>query len=250
MEEVKLYESQVLRGVSGPAIRPGGFELTDQGLSYCRLAPAARVLDVGCGTGAVVDFVRQRHGLAALGLDFSALLLEEGSRTNPETPLVRGRAEQLPTSDNSFAAVLCECVLSLCAHPSAVLREIRRVLEPGGYLVLTDVYAREPAAAAWTDHLPAVCCLKGAVDRSKVEDRLAATGYELLVWEDHSPLLKQLAAQLIWTYGSLDAFWSAADGPAGEDALDNGKPGGGGCHRPGYFLMVAQKPQTGKSPAP
>ena len=65
------------------------------------------------------------------------------------------------------------------------------------------------------------------MDRSKVEDRLAATGYELLVWEDHSPLLKQLAAQLIWTYGSLDAFWSAVAGPAAEDALDNGRPGGG-----------------------
>ena len=135
MGEVNLYEAPALRDISGPVIRPGGFELTDRGLSRCRLAPGARVMDVGCGTGAVVDYVRQRHGLAALGLDFSAVLLEEGSRTYYGSPLVRGRAEQLP-----------------------VLREVRRVLKPGGYLVLADVFAREPAAEVWTGPLPAVCC--------------------------------------------------------------------------------------------
>jgi arsenite methyltransferase len=240
MGEVNLYESPALRDVSGPVIRPGWFELTARGLVHCRLAPGARVLDIGCGTGAVVDYVRQRHGLTAVGLDISAVLLEEGFRAHDGLPLVRGRAEQLPMAEGCFSAVLCECMLSLCPDPLIVLQEVWRVLQPAGYLILTDVYARGPVVAAWTGKPSTHCCLQGAVDRSTVEDRITAAGYNLLLWEDHSALLKQMAAQLVWTYGSLDAFWSAVAGPDAVGIMT--ASGVGGCRRPGYFLLVAQKP--------
>lgn len=242
MMAANLYESPALRNVSGPVIRPGGFELTARGLAHCRLAPGARVLDVGCGTGATVDYVRHRYGHAAVGIDFSAVLLEEGSRAQGGPPLVRGCAEQLPAPDSCFGAVLCECVLSLCPDPLSVLREIRRVLRPGGYLVLMDLYMRGPVAAHWTGKPSANCCLQGAVGRFTVEDRFTAAGYDRLLWEDHSLLLKQLAAQLVWTYGSLDAFWSAVGGLCVAGAMD--RSGTERCGRPGYFLAVAQKSRT------
>jgi SAM-dependent methyltransferase len=239
MGKVNLYESRALREVSGPAIRPGGFELTARGLAPCRLAPGARVLDVGCGTGATVDYLRHRHGLAAIGLDFSAVLLEEGARTHGGSPLVRGRAEQLPASEGCFGAVLCECVLSLCPDPLCVLGEIRRVLKPGGYLVLTDIYARRPHDATWSGEPSVQCCLQGAVDRNTIEGRINTTGYDLLLWEDHSELLIYLAAQLIWTYGSLDAFWSFVGGPDAPATMCGS--GTGRYNRSGYYLLAAQK---------
>ncbi|MEJ2157350.1 MAG: class I SAM-dependent methyltransferase [Desulfobacteraceae bacterium] len=237
--QINLYESQALREVVGPVIRPGGFELTERGLSHCRLVPGARVLDVGCGTGVVVDYIRQKYGLAAVGIDFSSVLLEEGIRTYVGSPLVRGRAEQLPAADGIFEAVLCECVLSLCRQPLNVLREIRRVMQAGGYLVLSDVYTRDPAAPAWSAKPSIHSCLLGAVDKKTVLDRVADAGYELLMWEDHSPLLKQLAAQLAWTYGSLDDFWSAVGGSCAAGAMGTNRTGA--CVWPGYFLLVARK---------
>jgi cyclopropane fatty-acyl-phospholipid synthase-like methyltransferase len=48
---MNLYESPVLRAVTGAVIRPGGFALTDRGLARCRLRAGARVLDIGCGAG-------------------------------------------------------------------------------------------------------------------------------------------------------------------------------------------------------
>jgi arsenite methyltransferase len=239
MGDVNLYESPALRSVSGPVLRPGGFELTTRGLTCCDLTPGAPVLDVGCGTGATVDYMRQHHGLAAVGLDVSTALLEEGSRTFAGLPLVRGRAEQLPMADGSFGAVLCECVLSLCQDPLIVLGELRRILQPGGYLVLTDVYTLGPDAATGTGVPSVRCCLQGAVSRTTVEARITATGYHQLRWEDHSERLRQLAARIVWTYGSLSAFWSAVAGPgsAGEMAGISA----GGCRRPGYFLSVARK---------
>lgn len=244
MEEINLYESRALRDITGPVIRPGGFRLTDRGMAYCDLAPRARVLDIGCGTGAAADYLRRCRGLSVMGLDLSAVLLAQGGRTYAGCPLVRGRAEQLPVSDGNLEAVLCECVLSLCAEPLNTLREVMRVLQPGGYLVLTDVYSRTPSAVAQVGKPSVSCCLQGAVGRTTVKDRIAAAGYDLLLWEDHSTLLKQLAAQLVWTYGCLDAFWSAIAGPDAAGVINGG--GAGGCGRPGYYLLVAQKPVGNK----
>ena len=244
MGDINLYESPALRKITLPVIRPGGFELTARGLALCRLAPGDRVLDVGCGTGAVVDYLRQQNGLAAMGLDASSVLLEDGARAYGGLPLVRGRAEQLPMIDGCVGAVLCECVLSLCPDPLQVLGEMRRVLMPGGYLVLTDVYARERRTGKGTGRTSVHCCLHGAVDRTTTQDRIAAAGFDLMLWEDHSARLKQLAAELIWSYGSLDAFWTAV---AGRDvATAPCGSGAGGSGRPGYYLLVARKKRSAR----
>jgi arsenite methyltransferase len=236
---VNLFESSALRAVTGPVIRPGGFELTDQGLACCRLSKDARVLDIGCGAGAGVDYLRRRHGLLAIGLDHSLALLAEGSQNYGRPPLVRGHAEQLPVASGGFEAVLCECVLSLCPEPHKVLGEIWRVLMPGGHLIISDVYARGPAIPTGMGETLVQSCLQGAVGRPTVEKRLCAAGFDLVLWEDHTPLLKRLAAQLVWTYGSLNAFWSAVGGPQAAQAMS--RNGQYGCRHPGYYLLVAHK---------
>ncbi|MGD9222784.1 MAG: class I SAM-dependent methyltransferase [Desulfobacteraceae bacterium] len=235
---MNLYESPTLRAVTGPAIRPGGFDLTDRGLARCRLAAGTRVLDIGCGTGACVEHLRRLHGLEAAGVDLSALLLEEGALKHRGLPLIRGRAEQLPATAGTFGAVVCECMLSLCPEPHAVLGEIQRVLQPGGFLLLTDVYDRTPGDGGWRDSV-VYSCLRGTVDRATVERRVAAAGLEVVLWEDHTPLLKQLAAQLVWTFGSMAAFWSALGRSGGAGKMRRGETA---CSsRPGYFLVVARK---------
>jgi len=239
---MNLYESPVLRAVTGPVIRPGGFSLTELALSRSRLAAGARVLDIGCGAAGSVNYLRQQHDLGAMGLDLSACLLAEGLRTHGNLPLVRGRAEHLPITDGSFDAVLCECVLSLSSRPQTVLEEAWRILLPGGTFILTDVYARKTGASAWSSGSPIKCCLQGAVDLATVKRRISAARFDVELWEDHSLLLKQLAAHLIWTYGSLDTFWSTIAGPDAPLAMT--QCGGTDCGRPGYYLLVARKPDN------
>jgi arsenite methyltransferase len=154
--------------------------------------------------------------------------------------LLRGRAEQLPSADGIFGAAVCECMLSLCPDPHAVLREIRRVLRPGGPLILTDVYARGPGDGRRMIKVSVQCCLQGAVNRAAVESRVGEAGFDLDLWEDHTPLLTQLAAQLVWTYGSLDEFWSAL---GRSDVTQNKQAAKKTCSsRPGYYLAIARKP--------
>lgn len=105
---------------------------------YARLVPllgAGRVLDVGCGDGALGREVR-RSGSAArvVGLDSSATML----RDHPP-PAVRGDAVRLPFRDGAFDAVVAVNMLYHLEDPGAALREARRVLRPNGLFVASAI---------------------------------------------------------------------------------------------------------------
>ncbi|WP_246559418.1 DVU_1556 family methyltransferase [Citrifermentans pelophilum] len=213
------YEAGPLREITGPAIRPGGTLLTGRAIRFCSFAPGSELLDVGCGTGATVEYLSNRHHLNAVGIDPSLRLLEEGWERNPGLPLGLGTAEKLPAGTESKDGIICECVLSLLAHPERALAEFYRVLRHGGFLILSDLFARIPA-----DNSP----VGGLLSRAELEEMLSASGFHLLLWEDHSRLLRELAARLVFAHGSSADFWRTA----------------GNCadgQRPGYYLLIAAK---------
>jgi arsenite methyltransferase len=142
-----LCESRSFQDLVGPALRPGGLKLTRRGLAFCGLPEGARVLDVGCGKGETVRFLREAYRLEAVGLDHSDRMLAAAREETPGLSLVRGEAACLPFRDRSLSAVVCECVLSLVADPAAAWREWARVLAPGGFLILADLYLRAPGHA-------------------------------------------------------------------------------------------------------
>jgi arsenite methyltransferase len=232
-----LYESPALRAVTGSALRPGGLELTQRALSHCGLPIGSLVADIGCGVGATVRYLRQDLRLNAFGLDRSSGMLDQARQRNSGSPLIQAEAQRLPVSDGCLSAVMCECVLSLVADIDSTWQEFYRVLSPGGFLVLTDVYSRAPKHAIAPASLPVNCCLKGATSRHELLQRMHRSGFALLVWEDHSEALKRLAAQLVFACGSLQALWETID--AGASA--NGSPATTYQVRPGYFLAVARK---------
>ena len=93
-----------------------------------------RILETGCGTGAVLRCVRQeipdRIGLlCGIDLSFRALKFASG-KTAGEAAAADGAA--LPFPENSFDLVFCHYLLLWVKDPAAVLREMRRVLRPGG----------------------------------------------------------------------------------------------------------------------
>ncbi len=99
-----------------------------------------RVLDVACGTGFLLSTLAEREpGLELTGVDPTPEMLEVASRRlGPAARLVLGRAEALPFAANRFDVVVTTNSFHYFRHPAAALSEIRRVLEPGGRLVVTD----------------------------------------------------------------------------------------------------------------
>lgn len=232
-----LYESPALQEVIGPALRPGGLALTSRALAFCDLPVGSPVIDIGCGTGVTVHFLQRHYRLRAFGLDCSSGMLGQARRREPNLPLIQGIATRLPFGDCRLAGVICECVLSLLENAANAWREFYRVLRPGGYLVLADVYARVPEYAGLLKSIPVSCCLKGAQPRDDLVDRLKQGGFTLLAWEDHSEDLKHLAAQLAlagWPPQALRPTFGPCDSaPDVQNAIQRA--------RPGYFLMVAFK---------
>ena len=107
-----------------------------------RLAPGARVLDVGCGTGHLLAALRDRDtGLALSGVDVSeAMLARARARLGEQVTLFRAPAERLPFDDTSFDAVVTLSALHHWPEPERGLAEMARVVTAGGGLVVTDWY--------------------------------------------------------------------------------------------------------------
>lgn len=240
MSAVNLYESDALAVVTGHCLRPGGLDLTERALDRCRIPEGARVLDVGCGMGATVAHLRSRHGFRAVGLEGSAPLIRKGAAAGIDAPRMMARAERLPVASASLDAVICECVLSLCPDPGAVLSEIHRALVPGGFLMASDLFSIPQVAGSGRRQLSGTFrnCLEGAMDRQGLDHLVRAAGFELNTWEDHTRMLRELAARIVWEYGSVEALRLLV----GKRVWGEAAPGCRGKY--GYYAMTARKGGT------
>lgn len=114
--------------------------------SLARLAPGERVLDIGCGTGSLALVARRRVGTAGsvVGVDPSPEMIERATRKAARAGLdvrfERAVAEALPFPDAHFDVVLSTLMLHHLPRPARqqCAREIRRVLKPGGRVMVVD----------------------------------------------------------------------------------------------------------------
>jgi ubiquinone/menaquinone biosynthesis C-methylase UbiE len=124
-------------------------------LRYLPDAPGTRVLELAFGTGSFhADMLA--HGLQPVGIDLSAAMVRiaRGKLSRKELPvrLLRGRVQALPFADASFPAVVSTFPTDFIVEP-VTLAEVRRVLIPGGRLVvvINGAFTRRSAATAALD---------------------------------------------------------------------------------------------------
>jgi SAM-dependent methyltransferase len=102
-----------------------------------RLAPGLRVLDVGCGVGHLLAWLTAHAPASYLGLDLSLNSLRAAQRGGVHAVAV-GDAGRLPFCDASFDRVVCNGSAHHLPDLPAALREMHRVLRPGGLVVLFE----------------------------------------------------------------------------------------------------------------
>ena len=112
------------------------------------LAPAdgERVLDVACGTGFELGLLGALRAVRAVGVDAATDVLHAARRRDAGAALARARLERLPFADAAFDKVLCSETLEHVPDDAAALRELWRVLRPGGALAVSVPYADFPFA--------------------------------------------------------------------------------------------------------
>src|SRR5215212_8176700 len=152
------------------------------------------VLDLGSGAGGDVLISARRVGASgeAIGVDMTDEMLEL-ARANAaqagveNVEFVKGYIEALPLPDESVDVVISNCVINLSGDKPRVLREVARVLRPGGRFAVSDVIADDDMdAATRSDMQQWTGCVAGALTRGQFEAALADAGLvDLEINETH-----------------------------------------------------------------
>ncbi|MCL2657376.1 MAG: arsenite methyltransferase [Betaproteobacteria bacterium] len=154
--------------------------------ALAELAPGEVVLDLGSGGGIDVLLSARRVGPSgkAYGLDMTDEMLalaRENQRkagvTNVE--FLKGEIEHIPLPDNSVDVVISNCVINLSADKDQVLREVFRVLKPGGRFAVSDIVTRgEMPEQLRGDMQLWAGCIAGALQDTDYTAKLAAAGFK------------------------------------------------------------------------
>jgi len=131
-------------------------------LALAALAPGERVVDVACGTGLVTCRAAEAVGVTGrvVGTDISDVMVARAADAatvrgfREQARFERCDAESLPLPDASFDAALCALGLMYLPDPVQALREMRRVLRPGGRVAVAVWGARE--RCGWAEIFPIV----------------------------------------------------------------------------------------------
>jgi len=196
---------------------PAGFEIAERAFLYCHLPEGAKVLDIGCGDGATVNYLTEEFNLDIYGIDLNPSSIEKNEKIIP------ANAENIPFADSSFDGILMECSFSLMNNQERVLEECFRLLKENGYLVISDMFARGvPARFSG--------CLGRLDSEETIVTLIERSGFQVTMFVDYSANLPSLWGQLILKNGA-DSFYKEL----GTDPQTIKKI------KCGYFLLIATK---------
>ena len=189
--------------------------------ALARLSPGEVVLDLGSGGGIDVLLSAKRVGPTGktYGLDMTDEMLELAKQnqaragiTNAE--FLKGEIEHIPLPDNAVDVVISNCVINLSADKAAVLREVFRVLKPGGRFAVSDIVVRGEVPADIRRNVELwVGCVAGALHETEYRSLLSAAGFESIGIEPTRVYQTEEARQFLTGQGlDVDAIAPQIDG--------------------------------------
>ncbi|WP_193164132.1 class I SAM-dependent methyltransferase [Microbulbifer hainanensis] len=133
------------------SLHPGGLDTTRQLAELCEIERGTEVLDVASGTGESACFLAASFGARVLGIDHSDEMVQRAAakaRTQEvDVEFITADAASPPFDDSRFDVAICECTLCFL-DKARVLSEMVRVVRPGGFIGMHDLYWKEGASEA------------------------------------------------------------------------------------------------------
>lgn len=200
-------------------------------ISKVNAVPGSSVLDVASGTGLVARELAARKRVNVVQLDPSEPMLVSGRAVTREAGLhaqvwqVLGRAEELPFADETFDAVTFTYLLRYVDDPEATMRELSRVLRPGGTLACLEFFRPDDRLfhAGWWAYTRFALPLIGSAISPAWRHTGRFLGPSITRFYDRSPLPEQVrwwqAAGLrhvrtrVMSLGAGIVIWAVRGGP-------------------------------------
>lgn len=180
-------------------------------IALADLQPGEIVVDLGCGGGLDVLLAAKKVGPTgkAIGIDMTPEMIER-SRTGAaqvgvsNVEFLLAQIDHLPLSDSSVNCVISNCVMNLVPDKSKAIREIFRVLKPGGRVAISDIALKQLLPLDVAADLKAyVGCIAGAILIFDYEKMLKEAGFE-------SVLVSGTGADLnVYSYASMGGCCSS-----------------------------------------
>ena len=237
---------------------PGGADLTREAVRAAGWKAGDRVMDVGCGDGSSMRLLRDEFGVKPVGCDRDKAILARAKELDGTLQLRQTDGLSLDFPSLYFDGALLECSFSLMNRHDELLHELYCILKPGAAFAMTDLYCINPDAdragevyyeakrilntpkqendCKNADSIPSPYLLDGMFVIDNLLHAIRETGFEITLFRDRTRQLQDYYAQLLFDYGSLDAYWEAVL-PKGCRPFCRAKPGKN-C---GYFLLAARK---------
>ena len=141
------------------------------------------ILDLGCGTGRFTAPLARRFAARVIGLDLSKRMLALAARTLGDSGavLVQGAAETMPFSDRSFDVVFVSMVLHHIRSSPSAIDEVRRVIKPGGTLMIRTASLETMHSYLWASFFPEGARIEASrvLSRAAIRHLLSVSGFTL-----------------------------------------------------------------------
>ena len=152
---------------------------------FARIKKGDTVIDLGSGAGNDAFIARNETGETGkvIGIDFTPAMINK-ARTNAEklgfanVEFRQGDIENMPASDNIADVIVSNCVLNLVPNKDAVIKEIYRVLKPGGHFSISDVVlVGDLPKNLQHDAEMYAGCVSGAIQKEKYLELIKQNGF-------------------------------------------------------------------------
>ncbi|MGM0791283.1 MAG: methyltransferase domain-containing protein [Bacillota bacterium] len=160
---------------------PGGLALTKRVLGMEQLSGKEKVLDAGCGTGQTAAFIAKSFKCQVTAIDRHPLMIGQAKKRFAQEGLavnaLRENIENLSFADNSFDYIIAESVIIFTSIEKS-LKEIKRVLKPGGIFLDLEMTAEEPLNPQEKNQIQSVYSIKRLLTEGEWLQTYTSEGFQ------------------------------------------------------------------------
>ena len=163
---------------------------------FAHIAKGDTVIDLGSGAGNDCFVARHETGVEGkiIGIDFTPIMIEK-ARANAEkmgynnVEFREGDIDNMPVNDNVANVIVSNCVLNLVPNKEKVIKEIYRVLKPGGHFSISDiVLVGDLPDALRGDAEMYAGCVAGAIQKNDYLQQIEDTGFTNIALQKEKPI--------------------------------------------------------------